>query len=301
MLANGTFECSAQKVWRRVYAYNRPDVTPQDVEAMLAEFERTKMLFRWTEPDGKIWATFVGVNKPGRLPPKSREKEEKQGVPVPIELLNQFLGPVCGNATQSVAQPYRDVTEPVAERYAGSGTGSGIGSGNGLGTGSGICTATGETDTDTEPDDTPTQEMSKRTDTEPDTESQSHEVEEEIGEAGTEEFLVSLYNHLSDSKGGDLKGFRKLVKDWCLSVDEVSDHLVWAAKMGSYWPKRFAHWESSKDFCQAYTTIANQMKNWDKEQIAKVRRAVEAQLKPVPEKEEGVDDFDEIFGTVEKL
>ena len=91
-LANGTFECSARRVWSSVYSFNRPDVSLKDVEIFLEAFERAKLLFRWIEPDGKQWGYFVGIEKAGRLPGPSRKgKNEKVGATPPEEGLRKFL------------------------------------------------------------------------------------------------------------------------------------------------------------------------------------------------------------------
>jgi hypothetical protein len=90
--ANGSFECSPRKVWASVYSYNRPDVSVEDVETFLSAFESTGLLFRWNEPDGKSWAYFTGIDKPGRLPGQSRRKKnEKIGAEPPKEALRKFL------------------------------------------------------------------------------------------------------------------------------------------------------------------------------------------------------------------
>ena len=91
-LANGSFECSPQRVWSLVYSYNRPDISPQMVDSFLRAFEAARLLFRWTEPDGKQWGYFVGIEKPGRLPGKSRQgKNEKVGAEPPEKDLRKFL------------------------------------------------------------------------------------------------------------------------------------------------------------------------------------------------------------------
>jgi hypothetical protein len=91
-LANGSFECSGPRVWSIVYSYNRPDVQLADVEIFLNAFEEAGLLFRWTESDGKSWAYFVGIEKPGRLPGKSRKgKNEKIGADPPQKHLRKFL------------------------------------------------------------------------------------------------------------------------------------------------------------------------------------------------------------------
>src|ERR1700730_12859591 len=58
-LANGVFEANARRIWATVYSYNRPDVNVEQVEKILAEFERVKLLFIWTD-SGKIWGYCVG-------------------------------------------------------------------------------------------------------------------------------------------------------------------------------------------------------------------------------------------------
>jgi hypothetical protein len=122
--ANGTFECNPKRVWSLVYSFNRPDVSPEDVEVMLNEFERVKMLFRWKADDGKFWALWVGVEKAGRLPAPSRKQKEKMGEPVPKEKLRNFLQNTTG---------YPEGSRGVAEGYHGFGSGSGFGVGSGFG------------------------------------------------------------------------------------------------------------------------------------------------------------------------
>lgn len=91
-LANGVFECNVKRVWSDVYAFNRPDMTPESVKALLDELERVKLLFRWQEPDGKMWGYWVGIEKPGRLPGKSRRgKNEAIGPEPPQDELRKFL------------------------------------------------------------------------------------------------------------------------------------------------------------------------------------------------------------------
>lgn len=114
-LANGSFECSPRLVWSQVYSFNRPDVTPEDVELFLKAFEDAGMLFRWTDANGRTWGYFVGIDRPGRLPGKSRKgKNEKIGAEPAIPELRKFL--------ESKGCP-------------GFGLGSGISSGNGTGSG----------------------------------------------------------------------------------------------------------------------------------------------------------------------
>jgi hypothetical protein len=105
-LATGTFECNPRAIWATVYSYNRPDITPEDVAAILDEFERVKLLFRW-EVAGKLWGFWVGIDKPGRLPSPARQKErhEKSGETVPLADLNEFLGKPIGNPQETIGMP----------------------------------------------------------------------------------------------------------------------------------------------------------------------------------------------------
>ena len=43
--SNGVFEANPRAIWARCYAYNRPDITSEDVEVILAAFVRAKLLF----------------------------------------------------------------------------------------------------------------------------------------------------------------------------------------------------------------------------------------------------------------
>lgn len=80
--ANGTFDPDACLVWRSVYAYNRPDISIEKVEKIIKAFEDADMIKRWTEGT-KTWATFVGIEKEGRLPPPSRIYRYKDLPPNP--------------------------------------------------------------------------------------------------------------------------------------------------------------------------------------------------------------------------
>jgi hypothetical protein len=92
--ANGTFEVEPRRIWATVYSFNRPDITPEDTNRILDEFERVKLLFRWTEAStGKRWGYWVGIEKAGRLPAESRRgTHEAIGPEPPKDQLQAFLG-----------------------------------------------------------------------------------------------------------------------------------------------------------------------------------------------------------------
>lgn len=115
-LANGTFEADPERIWARVYAYNRPSVNVEKVAKILAEFERVGLLLRWTDDKDQVWGYWVGIEKPGRLPPASRLKHEATG-PTP---------PPVTNVKPMANQRVRDGCIGF-----GFGFGSGIGSGSG--------------------------------------------------------------------------------------------------------------------------------------------------------------------------
>jgi hypothetical protein len=76
-LANGTFECDPHRIWSLVYAYNRPDVSPEEVSKILDALERAKMLFRWIDPkSGKVCGYWAGIEKEGRLPTAKRMEKK---------------------------------------------------------------------------------------------------------------------------------------------------------------------------------------------------------------------------------
>lgn len=123
-LANGVFEVNPRRVWSAVYSYNREGITQEIVAAILAEFERARLLFRWQTPDGKEWGYWTGIDKPGRLPSPSRlkKKHEPLGPEPPREKLHNFL---MGEA--ATGQPM--ASHEVANGCLGFGSGSGSGSG----------------------------------------------------------------------------------------------------------------------------------------------------------------------------
>jgi hypothetical protein len=89
-LADGTFECTARRVWADVYSYNRPDITIETVEQILDEFERVGLLER--KANGKVWGKWVGIDS--RLPPESHRSRYKSGAP---ELFDELQTDSGGN------------------------------------------------------------------------------------------------------------------------------------------------------------------------------------------------------------
>ncbi len=91
-LANGVFEANPRRVWVQVYAYNRPDVKLKEVEMILDALSHVGLLFRWADAQGKVWAYWIGIDKPGRLPGKSRRgRNEVVGPDPPVDELRKFL------------------------------------------------------------------------------------------------------------------------------------------------------------------------------------------------------------------
>ena len=134
-LSTGSFECDADTIWTDVYAFNRPDVTPKDVAAILDEYEKVKLLFRWTV-DGKTWGYWVGIDKEGRLPTGTAYSHAKKGPFPPAGAYKAFAG--VDRVERSMSGQ-----DPVADRQGiGLGLGKGLGVGLGLGSGLGEPTST---------------------------------------------------------------------------------------------------------------------------------------------------------------
>ncbi len=128
-LANGVFECEPHLIWSRVYAFNRPEVDDCIVAELLSDLERVGLLFRWTDASGHPWGYWIGADKPGRLPPKSRERHEREGPKPPQEELTTFLAALETDHGQPLAN------QRSADGCVGTGTGSGTGFCTGSGTG----------------------------------------------------------------------------------------------------------------------------------------------------------------------
>jgi hypothetical protein len=128
-LANGVFETDTRRIWATVYSYNRPDISFDDAEEIKREFCRVGLLFFWTdEATGKVWGFFVGIDKEGRLPPKSRVKEKhvETGPTPPVDVLRHYI-----ELTRSKPLEASLVSQWLANGCLGSGSGSGVGSGRG--------------------------------------------------------------------------------------------------------------------------------------------------------------------------
>lgn len=99
-LANefGKFECDARSIWAQAYSRNRVDWSVDDVAALLDDFARVKLLFRWTAAGGKVWAFFVGTHKPSRLLPPSKRENAPRGPKIPRDAFCEFLGEDAFNA-----------------------------------------------------------------------------------------------------------------------------------------------------------------------------------------------------------
>lgn len=113
--AAGSFEFDARCIWSSVYAYLTPGVSVQDVEAIADEFERVGLLFRWSDAEtGKVWAYFVGIDKPGRLPPQSRLRQghEFAGPTPPAGALERFVSNGQSPARTETLSALKGPTEP---------------------------------------------------------------------------------------------------------------------------------------------------------------------------------------------
>jgi len=106
-LANGTFECSPEKIWFEVYAFNRESFKPSKIAKILDEFERAKLLFRWVAGDGKVWGYWTGIEKTLPTDEQIKQSRYKTGQPVPKQQLTDFISSAtCNNVEQQVARTW---------------------------------------------------------------------------------------------------------------------------------------------------------------------------------------------------
>ncbi len=130
-LANGSFEADTRRIWASIYSYNRPDISFENAEEIKREFCRVGLLFLWPdEASGKTWGYFTGIEKPGRLPAKSRldKKHEPIGPMPPADALRSYV-----ELTRSKALDAAMVSQWLANGCLGFGFGSGLGTGLGVG------------------------------------------------------------------------------------------------------------------------------------------------------------------------
>ena len=146
-LANGVFECNARKIFSDVYSFNRSSFAVQDVDAVLAEFERVKLLFRWKDTaTGKTHGFWTGIRNGGLLPSPEEccAKRYKVGPEPPPELLERFLAGQMRSGLDAPAPelptgtPQAADEQPIGNPLVGKGKGKGVGVGTGKGNGTGV-------------------------------------------------------------------------------------------------------------------------------------------------------------------
>jgi hypothetical protein len=150
----GSFEFDPRGIWTRCYVFARPEISAEDVDRCLRAFHRGGLLFLWRQ-DGRVYAHWVAIDKPGRLPrPSERRDGQRLAPPVPIAELAAYIAsygqarqqlllpPDDSSLIPTVASPTRRLTAPAeapqqsrvnaAEPPQTGGVGVGLGSGLGL-------------------------------------------------------------------------------------------------------------------------------------------------------------------------
>jgi len=119
----GVFEADPLLIWQKTCAYLRPSHSPATIGRLLDELERVKLLFRF-QWKGKTLGHWVGIKRPGRLPPPSKMKRSPSKYPgPPQDLLEAFLsegtapedGPLFANR-KIVVEGYSAGTMMVATK-----------------------------------------------------------------------------------------------------------------------------------------------------------------------------------------
>ena len=80
--ANGVFEVDFDIIRAKIYPVIDPNFTAENVRQVFVEFVRVGLL-TWFADNGKDYAYFVGINKPGRLPSGKHLKRYKNLPPIP--------------------------------------------------------------------------------------------------------------------------------------------------------------------------------------------------------------------------
>ncbi len=119
--ANGVFEANLAIIRSKVYGFLSPETTNNKVSRIFNEFLRVGLLSVY-EADGKTWAYFNGIHKPGRLPSGAHVTRYKNLPPDPPPEL-------------SGTDPGLSGTDPGVCRITPEGFGFGVGSGIGIGIG----------------------------------------------------------------------------------------------------------------------------------------------------------------------
>jgi len=82
--ANGAFEVDFDILRAKIYPVIDPGFTADNVRQVFNEFVRVGLL-TWFVDNGKDYAYFVGIDKPGRLPSDKHLKRYKNLPPLPDE------------------------------------------------------------------------------------------------------------------------------------------------------------------------------------------------------------------------
>jgi len=129
-LANGSFEYNVPDITRRVYGKTMPTMTRDQVESILAQFQRAKLLFTWRTEDGKLWGYWTKIER--RLPPVSQVRggHYRLGAPVPVAGLAEFLG----KTVEEIQRELEGTAAVLDERHLGRRGVSrhGVGNGNAM-------------------------------------------------------------------------------------------------------------------------------------------------------------------------
>src|SRR5262249_18352389 len=93
-----------KRIWAEVFAFNRPDRSPEDVGVMIESLAGAGMLFRW-EVEGKTWGFWVGINKQGRLPEPSHRSRFLCGPDPPLDAVADYVNRNGSGADKKAARP----------------------------------------------------------------------------------------------------------------------------------------------------------------------------------------------------
>ena len=102
--ANGAFEFDVDSIWSDVFAYNRPEITPERCEEILNAFVEAGMISRH-EQQGRVYGFFEGIDKPGRLPSAAHQSRYTNLPPAPARAATVVPEPPLVPASPSGNRP----------------------------------------------------------------------------------------------------------------------------------------------------------------------------------------------------
>jgi hypothetical protein len=107
-LANGSFEAAPASIAAHYFALIAPQITADEVAALLGDYERNGLLFLFEDSRGRAWGYFTTADDLKLPSPKDvKARRLKKGEPVPARALAQYL-----------KRPYEETLKALIDRHS---------------------------------------------------------------------------------------------------------------------------------------------------------------------------------------